>query len=180
MPSSYKTAPVNKTVIPLESIRVAKPCHADWDRMEGDDRVRFCQSCTKNVYNLSSISRVEAEKLITEKEGKLCVQYYQRADGTILTDDCPIALRAMRRPFKWLIAGFALLLASGAAILNNANAQSTEPQPATLRWSLASYLSGIAQNMSGTRTAGTPTVKGDIAYPSPTPTPTPKPKPQQK
>jgi hypothetical protein len=35
--------------------------------------------------------------LITEKEGRLCVQYYVRRDGTIVTNDCPVLLRAAMR-----------------------------------------------------------------------------------
>ena len=87
------------TLIPLESVRVANPCSADWDKMQGDDRVRFCQSCAKNVFNLSELSKAEAEKLITEKQDDLCVQYYQRIDGTVITDDCPVGLKIIRRPF---------------------------------------------------------------------------------
>jgi hypothetical protein len=84
--------------------------------MEGTDRVRFCQSCAKNVYNLSAMSQSEAEQLITEAEGKLCVSFYRRADGTILTDNCSVGMKIVRRPFQWLLAGFIALLASGVAI----------------------------------------------------------------
>src|SRR5688572_20020017 len=36
----------------LTQIRVASPCRARWDEMEGDERVRFCGHCQKNVYHL--------------------------------------------------------------------------------------------------------------------------------
>lgn len=104
------------TLIPLEDLRIASPCRAEWGLMEGDDRTRFCQSCAKTVYNLSGMSKGEAEKLLMEKEGNLCVRFYQRADGTILTDNCPVGVKVVQRPFKWLAAGFVALLASGAAI----------------------------------------------------------------
>ena len=48
----------------LEKLRIANPCPARWEVMEGDDRVRFCQSCKKNVYNLSALQRSEAEALV--------------------------------------------------------------------------------------------------------------------
>ena len=67
----------------VDNIRVAAPCSASWDAMTGDDRVRACGDCQKNVYNLSDLTRDEAEALIREKEGRLCVRYFQRADGTI-------------------------------------------------------------------------------------------------
>src|SRR4051812_47184360 len=37
----------------LDRITIASPCTASWDDMAGDDRVRFCASCQKDVYNLS-------------------------------------------------------------------------------------------------------------------------------
>jgi len=106
----------SRNKIPLESIRVATPCKASWEKMQGDDAARFCQSCHKHVYNLSGMSHAQAESLIRSKEGELCVRFYQRADGTILTDDCPVGLKIVRRPFQWLAAGATLLLMWGAAI----------------------------------------------------------------
>ena len=44
-------------MIPLEQIRVASPCHANWDEMTGTDQARFCGQCRKNVYNLSEMTR---------------------------------------------------------------------------------------------------------------------------
>lgn len=75
--------------IALEEIKIARPCRADWDAMSGDQRARFCGMCHKNVYDISRMSRVEAENLIREKEGRLCVRLYRRADGTVITSDCP-------------------------------------------------------------------------------------------
>src|SRR5512141_2967817 len=74
----------------LPNIRVATPCRADWNQMVGDDRVRHCASCDKDVFNLSSMTRDEAEALIVGKAGNLCARYYQRQDGTILLADCAV------------------------------------------------------------------------------------------
>lgn len=82
---------------PLERVSVATPCPADWDRMVGGDRVRFCGQCQLNVYNLSAMSRDEAESLIARTEGRLCVRFYRRRDGAIITEDCPVGLRALKR-----------------------------------------------------------------------------------
>jgi hypothetical protein len=80
----------------LDRIRIASPCTASWNGMKGDDRVRFCKSCRKNVYNLSALSRDEAERLIQSQDGKLCALLYRRRDGTVLTADCPIGQRTVR------------------------------------------------------------------------------------
>jgi hypothetical protein len=89
----------SKRALPmLDSVRVASPCSADWNDMVGDDRVRFCTSCEKNVYNLSAMNRAEAEQLLQERAGgEMCVRFYQRADGTIMTDDCPVGVKRKRR-----------------------------------------------------------------------------------
>jgi len=87
--------PKAKSPSVLDNIRVASPCPASWEKMTGDARVRHCQECKLNVYNLSEMTRPEAEKLIASREGRLCVRFYRRADGTILTRDCPKGLRAL-------------------------------------------------------------------------------------
>ena len=81
----------------LNNARVAAPCPADWDSMYGNERVRFCEQCRLNVYNLSEMSRAEAEELIGRREGRLCVRYYRRTDGSILTQNCPVGLRGLKR-----------------------------------------------------------------------------------
>lgn len=82
---------------PLDRVTVASPCSADWDEMIGDERARFCGQCKLNVYNLSGMTRRQAESLIASAEGRLCVRFYRRADGTILTENCPVGLRAVKR-----------------------------------------------------------------------------------
>lgn len=95
----------------LANAKIASPCHADWDQMIGDDQVRFCKSCEKNVYNLSAMTSEAAEALIVEKEGNMCARFYRRSDGTILTADCPVGVRR-----KWVRrAGAAAVLFGTAA-----------------------------------------------------------------
>jgi TonB family protein len=84
---------------PLSKVKVAAPCPAEWKYMYGNDRVRFCNQCQLNVYNLSAMTKPEAEDLIRNTEGRLCVKYYRRTDGTILTQNCPVALRAIKEKF---------------------------------------------------------------------------------
>jgi hypothetical protein len=81
---------------PLENIKVASPCPANWNEMFGDERKRFCSECKLNVYNLSEMTRREAENFLINSEGRVCVKFYQRADGTILTKDCPVGWQAVK------------------------------------------------------------------------------------
>ena len=58
----------------------------------------------------------DAADLIREKEGKLCVRFYRRADGTMLTADCPIGAAAVVRRVKRLVAvGMGVLVPAFAA-----------------------------------------------------------------
>jgi hypothetical protein len=98
----------------LADIRIAAPCKADWNAMTGDDRARLCHHCDKHVFDLSEMTRDEAEALIRDKAGQLCAQYYRRADGTILLADCTIGA-ASKRKRRVLVAGSALL-AAGAGL----------------------------------------------------------------
>jgi len=82
---------------PLEHVKVAAPCPADWSKMVGDERMRYCDQCSLHVYNLSGMSRREAEGLVASAEGRLCVRFYRRPDGTILTQNCPVGLSALKR-----------------------------------------------------------------------------------
>ena len=104
------------TPVPLLArIRVATPCHADWDEMTGDERVRHCAHCKKDVFNLSDMSREQAERLIIEKHRDLCARYYQRTDGTILLADCSVGIR-QKRTTRVLAAGAAAMLAGTGGV----------------------------------------------------------------
>jgi hypothetical protein len=110
-----------KLTSPLDHLKIAAPCPADWDRMFSfeDERVRFCPQCNLNVYNLSGMSRQEAEALITKTEGRLCVRFYRRADGSILTRNCPVGFRAIKRRVAWVaqvVLGMALSFVSGLGL----------------------------------------------------------------
>lgn len=80
----------------LSQLNIAAPCTSSWEKMTGNEQVRFCHECKLNVYNLSNMSESEAEELVREKEGRLCVRFYRRKDGTVLTDNCPVGLRMIR------------------------------------------------------------------------------------
>jgi hypothetical protein len=87
---------------PLAHVRVASPCKADWNQMIGSDNVRFCGQCNLNVYNLSGMTRDQAESLIAANEGRLCVRFYRRRDGSIITQDCPVGLRAVQQRLAYV------------------------------------------------------------------------------
>jgi hypothetical protein len=95
---------------PLNNIKIASPCSANWDEMVGDERKKFCGECNLNVYNLSGMTKGEAENLLLESDGRLCVRFFKRADGTILTQDCPVGWAKVKRNLSRVAtAAFALV-----------------------------------------------------------------------
>jgi hypothetical protein len=112
----------------LRDIRIASPCSADWEKMVGDDRVRFCTECSRNVYNLSAMAATDAEAFVSAQTGRLCVRFYQRVDGTLLNEDCPVGWARVRNASRKMsrVAGAAL---SAAISLSLAAAQNTKTEP---------------------------------------------------
>jgi hypothetical protein len=81
----------------LDTISIKEPCSASWAKMSGDERARHCRACSLTVFNISAMTREEAETLVREKEGRLCARFYRRPDGTILTADCGKVIKQQRR-----------------------------------------------------------------------------------
>lgn len=79
--------------------------------MEGNDRVRFCRDCKKSVFNLTDMTAAEASALVDDVERRPCVTYFERADGTVLTADCPVGVSAARRRMASAVAAAGALAA---------------------------------------------------------------------
>jgi TonB family protein len=146
----------------LSRIQIAKPCKADWESMKGDERERACQLCHLNVYNISTMSRVEAESFLRERlpQGRVCVRLYRRPDGTIITDNCPRALRAARdvaRRITHRVAAAASLMFTFLVGAPSQSQNSGNAPPANTK----------LMGKPATRLMGEPTaVQGDVATPS--------------
>ena len=97
----------------LANVRIASPCHERWDTMTGDARMRHCGRCDKNVYDLSSMTAAEAEAVLGRPGGAPCVKLYRRADGTVITSDCPVGVRRRQR-HRFALAGVAVALVAAA------------------------------------------------------------------
>lgn len=99
----------------LDNLYLAAPCPMTWESMEGDDKVRHCKGCAKNVYNISAMTAKEAEEFLRINGDGPCMQFFRRADGTIITDNCPVGLRKLRDRVKKIArvaAGFLAFVVS--------------------------------------------------------------------
>lgn len=72
----------------LERAELAYPCPTP-EVLPHDGRVFHCQTCELNVFDISGMTRAEAEALIRTATGRLCLSLYRRADGKVQTQDCP-------------------------------------------------------------------------------------------
>ncbi len=127
---AHSKTPADADSALLNKIQIAAPCHVDWESMTGDERKRFCGDCKLNVFNISEMSTRDAAALIRETEGRACMRLYRRADGTVITDNCPVGLRKVRdRMRKTAAAVVAYLIVAG---LLSGQAQACEPTNVTL------------------------------------------------
>ncbi len=128
----------------LQDARIATPCSASWDDMKGDERVRFCEQCSLHVYDIDKLTTPQAERLIRETEGRLCGRLYRRADGRIMTRDCPIGLKVRRKVAGWVRSLGAVVLFVGGMFglfrnvmgetANTASIAQLEPFATLQRW----------------------------------------------
>jgi ankyrin repeat protein len=117
-----------QSVHSFDRMFIAAPCDADWDSMIGNSRVRFCRHCNLHVTNLSEITRPEAMRLVAQSEGRLCLRFERRSDGSVLTKQMASPLHQIGRRASRLAAGAfgaTLSLATAAA----AQVNSRGPQP---------------------------------------------------
>jgi hypothetical protein len=89
-------------------LKIASPCPKQWEEMTGDDKCRFCGHCQLHVHNLSAMSDRERDEFVERtKQGKACIAYVVRADGTMIADGFWTRLL---RPLKSVrVAGLAVL-----------------------------------------------------------------------
>jgi hypothetical protein len=104
-----------KSRIDLDRVRIASPCKANWNEMSGDERSRHCRECKLNVYNVAGLTKKEAEALLEKAAAgqRVCLRLSRRADGTIITKDCPAGVKLARR---LKIRAAALRLSATAAV----------------------------------------------------------------
>jgi hypothetical protein len=155
----------------LDQVRVASPCPVSWDDMTGDERVRHCDQCNLKVYNLSDMTRAEAEAFLAEasgKGGRVCAGFWRRSDGKIITRDCPVGLAraraAIARRTSRIAAGFALIF---SAVVAMATRRTEEPRLRTLEpfASIARALNPIAPFLGPMAPPTQTWIMGDICMP---------------
>jgi hypothetical protein len=117
-----------RTELRLPNVRVASPCKQRWDDMVGDARVRVCNGCERPVFNLSEMTRDDAEAVLATRGVTPCVRFYRRTDGTVMTADCPTGAGARRSRRLAVVAAGTTLMSASAAMADPAPG-SEDPPP---------------------------------------------------
>ncbi|MBD0403635.1 hypothetical protein [Flammeovirga sp. EKP202] len=55
-------------------LTIPNPCHENWDQMTPVEKGRFCEVCSKKVYDLIDLSTPEVENLFEEKGENICIR----------------------------------------------------------------------------------------------------------
>lgn len=80
----------------LDRLYISSPCSVPWDSMSGDSTKRLCGGCSKNVFNISDMTKTEVDSFLAKNGYSQCMTFFRRTDGTIMTDNCPRVLRKLR------------------------------------------------------------------------------------
>lgn len=106
------------------------PCPVRWADMVGGERERTCLRCQKSVFNLSAMTRAEGEAFLESRVGlDTCLSIFRRADGKLVTADCPPPMK--RRVYLILggVSGVVALMACATTLDNTAGGGSDTGAP---------------------------------------------------
>ncbi len=60
-------------------VRIPEPCHEDWNKMQPDEKGRFCNVCTKSVYDFSNKTDSEIISIIKENSGQQLCGHFKKS-----------------------------------------------------------------------------------------------------
>jgi hypothetical protein len=118
-----------------------------WDAMAGNQQVRHCGECKLNVYNLSAMTEIEIQRLLVMQpaEQRVCVRFYRRADGTMLTQDCPRGIKRLAKRVSKL----------GAAVFSALVSMNLRDGEDHHGWNRHSWIKDAATSLPTRASAGT-------------------------
>lgn len=105
----------------LGIVKRASPCSGK-GAANGEGPVRRCGKCQRRAYDVKHLDAFQVRELVMREEGRPCMRFFERADGLLLTADCPRGFK----PLGWLW-----------------NREKAPPRPARIG-SAATYVAGLA------------------------------------
>jgi len=93
------------------NITIPEPCHEDWNAMDTTQKGKFCNSCTKEVFDFTTYSDEQLIKRFT-KEGNLCGRF----TTTQLNRDLVLQRKNSHNYLSYIFSGlFSLFLLSSSS-----------------------------------------------------------------
>jgi len=119
-------------------VRIASPCHVEWDSMIGNDRMRFCEHCQLTVHNVDRASRKQIKRLVVRSKGRLCVNYRQPVPQILPT---PILYKIGRRTSVIAASAFSATLSISSAVAGATLKQTSLPHEVAFSTRVNEYVS---------------------------------------
>ena len=122
----------------LSRVTIPNPCSMDRDRMPGDERTRFCDSCGKHVHDVTAMNPGQAAALLEPDPGRgeICGRIFEGPDRDSLSPGSELQPNPLPKPWQFrirtlmgLVAGLALVLGSARAWLIAASIKPRKPIP---------------------------------------------------
>ncbi|MDE3247284.1 MAG: carboxypeptidase-like regulatory domain-containing protein [Bacteroidota bacterium] len=105
---------------PIYQIKIAEPCHEDWNKMTPAEQGRFCSACQKQVVDFSTMTDTEVIHHLQHATASICA----RAGNDQLNRDIqPVSAQKSAVTKYWFA-----LLAGISLFLSKADAQSKKPK----------------------------------------------------
>jgi hypothetical protein len=124
---------MKKPLVPL----IEKPCPVSWDKMEGDEKRRYCEVCRLHVHNLSEMSLKEQRDLLSQNQERVCVSYVAKPDAERVSADVWMRSTSFwRRAATFVFGGLAAM--SGISCTSSATRETGMVPPKTVHESTTS------------------------------------------
>lgn len=68
----------------------ASPCLEPFEAMRGDDAVRTCTRCDREVFDTARMTIGQTEALVAARGPSACTSLRRRSDGTAMFEDCAV------------------------------------------------------------------------------------------
>lgn len=82
----------------------------DLTPISGEANRKSCEECGLHVHNFAAMTAEEIDGVLRGSTGRVCARAYTRADGTVILQDCPVGLRAVRRKLVRSVARVAAVV----------------------------------------------------------------------
>lgn len=60
-------------------VRIPEPCHEDWNKMQPDDKGKFCGSCSKSVFDFSNKTDNEIKDILIAHKGQHVCGHFKKS-----------------------------------------------------------------------------------------------------